>query len=98
MKEDFETLQADNTVLNQLNQQLVKKRLDGRKKAAGKHFGKACVLTVAEIREQVREKEVAAAEAARAKAFRAAVRGVVGFAKKVNKELPAEGFETAIFE
>lgn len=97
-KEDFLTLQADCCTLNKLNQQLVKKRFDGRKKATRKHFGDARVLTVAAIRAQLQQRKAIEAEVARAKVWRAAIRGVVGFAKKVNKELPAAGFETTIFQ
>jgi hypothetical protein len=95
MKEDYLTLQADCRTLEKLNQELVKKKLDRRKKGTRKHFGEARVLTVAAMRAQMQERKAAEIEASRAKARRQALRGVVGFAKKVNKELPAK---TTIFE
>jgi hypothetical protein len=68
LKEEYLTLQADCNTLNGLNQALVK-RLEGRKKATKKHFGEARVLTVAAIREQLRQRQAIENEAAKAKAF-----------------------------
>jgi hypothetical protein len=83
-------LQADNTTLNLLNQELIKKRLECRKKSTRKHCGEARVLTVEAIRKQRREREEKQDQEARAKARRLALRGVVGFAKTVWKEMPVE--------
>ena len=89
-KDSYLTLQADNLTLNALNQELVKKRFEGRRKTSKKHFGEARILTVQDIRRKAADRVAKETEEQQAKARRAALRGVVGFAKKVWKEMPVD--------
>jgi hypothetical protein len=86
MKDYFLTMQADNTTLRALTQEVVKKRFESRKKSSRKHFGEARVLTVEDIRARISEREAKEAVEAREKERRIALRGVVGFAKGVWKD------------
>ncbi|KAK3303105.1 uncharacterized protein B0T15DRAFT_508260 [Chaetomium strumarium] len=86
MKDYFLTMQADNTTLRALTQEVVKKRFESRKKSSRKHFGEARVLTVEDIRARISEREAKEAVETREKERRIALRGVVGFAKSVWKD------------
>ena len=78
---------ADRTTLQSINQGLVEKTTTWRKKNTAKHFGEARVLVVEDLLSKAHERETREAEEAQAKARRAALRGKVGFAKLVWKEL-----------
>ena len=82
------TALADRTTLKSLNQSLVDKTTQWRKKRTAKHFGEARVLTVEDIQAQVKQREAKEAEECQAKARRSALRGKIGFAKLVWKEMP----------
>lgn len=79
---------ADRTTLKSLNQGLVDKAAEGRKKRTAKHFGEARVLTVEDIQARINQREAKEAEEGQAKARRSALRGKIGFAKLVWKEMP----------
>lgn len=76
------------STLQVLNQQLVDKASQGRKKAMKKHHRQACILTVTEIEQEKEEREEQEQVAQQAKDRRAALWGKVGFAKLVWKEMP----------
>ena len=78
---------AERTTLQSLNQGLVEKTTAWRRKKTAKHFGEARVLVVEDLLSKAHERETREAEEAQAKARRAALRGKVGFAKLVWKEL-----------
>lgn len=82
------TALADRSTLQILNQGLVEKATEGRKRANRKHHGQARVLTVEEIEEKKAEREAKELAEQKAKARRAALQGVIGFAKMVWKEMP----------
>jgi hypothetical protein len=71
-------LQANNTALNALNQELVKRKREGRKKATKKPCGTARVLTIEDSHKAAQEKEAKEAEVQRFKEKKAALRGVIG--------------------
>lgn len=66
-KNDYLTLQAHNTTLNALNQELVKRKADGRKKATKKHCGEARILAIEAVKKLARQREDKEAEEQRAK-------------------------------
>jgi DDE superfamily endonuclease/helix-turn-helix, Psq domain len=78
---------ADRATLQSLNQGLVEKTSTWRKKHTAKHCGEARVLTVEEIQNKRQEIEAKEAEEQLAKKRRSALKGKVGFAKLVWKEL-----------
>jgi hypothetical protein len=80
------TALADGNTLQFMNEGLVKKTKEGRQNKAKKHFDTARVLTVEEalrMKEERREKEQ---QMIQEKERAAALRGKIGFAKKVWKE------------
>jgi hypothetical protein len=88
LRETALTAIADRTTLRSLNQGLVEKITTWRKKNTRKHCGEARILTVEEIQTIAQEREAKEAEEQRLKERRRALRGKVGFAKLVWKELP----------
>jgi hypothetical protein len=90
IKNEYLTMQADLIAVTALNQELVNKARQRRKQNSKKYCGEARVLTVEEVRNKIQEREQQDAEEQRAKARRAALRGVVGFAKLVWKEMPVQ--------
>jgi len=86
MKETALTAIADRANLQTLNQDLVKKATQQRRKKSRKHCGEARVLSV-EIRAKAHEIEEREAEEGQIKARNRALRGKIGFAKLVWKEL-----------
>ena len=88
IKQTALTAIADRTALRSLNQALVEKTTTWRKRNVRKHLGDARVLTVEDIQIKARAKEVKEAEEQQLKARKQALKGKVGFAKLVWKELP----------
>jgi hypothetical protein len=78
---------ADRATLHTLNRGLVEKATQQRRKKTRKHCGEARVLTVEEIRVKALEIEEKEAKEGRIKARNKALRGKMGFAKLVWKEL-----------
>jgi DDE superfamily endonuclease len=90
VKETALTAIADRTTLQTINQGLVDKFTQQRRKKTKKNQGEARVLSVNEIRERIQKKEEEEAEKEAIKARSRALRGKVGFAKLVWKELHME--------
>lgn len=85
------TAAADNFMLKQLNQGLVEKQQMVRRIKDRKAFGDARVLTVAEAYKKMAAREAKDQEDQALRDRRAALRGQVGFAKLVWKELHMPG-------
>ena len=81
---------ADNIILKRTNQELLEKQKKQRHNNTKAAYGKARVLSVAEAQKKNKEKLQKEQEEATAKERRAALRGVITFAKKVWKELPMD--------
>ena len=81
---------ADNTILKRTNQELLKRQKKERINKTRAAYGKARVLLVAEAQKKNEEKLQKEQEEKRVKERKAALRGVITFAKKVWKELPMD--------
>ena len=86
IKDTALTAIADRAALQTINQGLVNKASQQRRKRTNKNQGEARVLSVLEIRERIQEREVKEATEEAIKARNRALRGKVGFAKLVWKE------------
>jgi hypothetical protein len=80
------TALADKNILHHMNEGLVKKSKEGRQNKTKKHFGTARILTVADALRKKEEREAKEQQVMDEKERRAALRGLVGFAKMVWKE------------
>ena len=78
---------ADNTILKQTNQELFKRQKKERYNKTRAAYRKAQVLSVAEAQKKNNEKLQKEQEKKRVKKRKAALWGVITFAKKVWKEL-----------
>jgi len=87
LKDTALTAVADRAVLRQTNQELLEKQQQRRKNQSRKAVGGARVLTVNEGRAMMQEEEDRAKELATKSARYHALRGKVGFAKLVWKEM-----------
>ena len=81
---------ADNTILKRTNQELLERQKKERYSKTKAAYGKARVLSVAEAQKKNDEKLQKEQEEKRVKERKAALRGVITFAKKVWKELPMD--------
>ena len=81
------TTLADNKCLQVMNDELVKKQKEARVKKSSKHYGRARVLTVEELQDEKNKRSVKEAAEEVVKKRKLALRGKVGFAKLVWKEL-----------
>ena len=86
IKDTALTAIADRAALQTINQGLVDKATQQRRKRANKNQGEAQVLSVLEIRERTQEREIKEAAYEMIKARNRALRGKLGFAKLVWKE------------
>jgi hypothetical protein len=87
MKDLALTALADSSVLQKLNKDLVNHHRQVRQKRTRKYYGEARVLTVEEMQVQAAARKEVERTEMEAKARRMALRGVIGFAKAVYKEL-----------
>ncbi len=90
LKDTALTAVADRTVLQRTNQELLDKQKQQRKKQSRKGVGNARVLTVDKGRALIQEAEDRVKELANKTARYHALRGKVGFAKLVWKEMPMD--------
>lgn len=90
LKDTALTAVASRAILQQTNQELLDKQQQRRKKQSHKGVGNARVLTVDEGRAIMQEQEDKAKELATKKERYHALRGKVGFAKLVYKQLAME--------
>jgi len=90
LKDTALTAVADRTILQRTNQELLDKQKQQRKKQSRKGVRNARVLTVNKSRAMMREAEDKAKELANKTARYHALRGKVGFAKLVWKEMPMD--------
>ena len=90
LKDAALTAVAERTVLQRTNQELLDKQKQRRKKQSRKGLGEARVLTVDKGRALMQEAEEKVKELANKTARYHALRGKVGFAKLVWKEMPVE--------
>jgi molybdopterin/thiamine biosynthesis adenylyltransferase len=87
MKDTCLTALADKSTLQAINDGLVERQRQSRKAKTKKFYGQARVLTVEEMRKKSKERDRAEQEAMQEKERRLALKGKVGFAKLVWKEL-----------
>ena len=81
---------ADNIILKQINQELLKRQKKERCNKTRAAYGKAQVLLIAEVQKKNDKKLQKEQEEKRVKERKAALQGVITFAKKVWKELPMD--------
>ena len=81
---------ANKTILQRINMELIKKQKRQRGGQGKTSYGKARVLSVREALQKNQEREQKEQVEAAQKERRMALRGVIGFAKKVWKELPMQ--------
>ena len=86
IKDTALTTITDQAALQTINQGLVDKASQQRRKKTKKNQGEAQVLSVLAIQERIQEREVKEATEEAIKARNKALRGKVGFAKLVWKE------------
>ncbi len=87
VKETCLTAIAEKTALTEINQQLLNKAQISRQKRTKKHFGEARLLTVQEAREKQAQREREEMQRMTEKERKAALRGVITFAKLVWRDL-----------
>jgi hypothetical protein len=81
---------ANNTILKRINRELLKKQRKQRCSKTKATYGKARVLSVAEARNKNKEKLQKEQAEAIVRERKAALRGVITFAKKAWKEPPMD--------